>query len=124
MFQNEPNPTRVVRARENWLYCNSASRGSLNSKFRLVHNHFLPEVFGEIRKTNNRRRLVLHYDNASSQTSAQTRDNLSTQNIELMGYPPYSPDLAPNNFFLFPFVKNKPRGQRFSSLKEAIEANL
>ena len=39
-----------------------------------------------------------------------------------MGHPPYSPDLAPNDFFLFPNIKNKLRGQRFSSAKEAVDA--
>ena len=39
-----------------------------------------------------------------------------------MGHPPYSPDLAPNDFFLFPNVKNKLRGQRFSSAEEAVDA--
>ena len=39
-----------------------------------------------------------------------------------MSHPPYSPDLAPNNFFLFPYVKNKMRGQRFSVSQEVIDA--
>ena len=47
-----------------------------------------PEVFGEIRKTIKRRRIILHQDNASSHTSRQTTEYLSTQNIELMGHPP------------------------------------
>ena len=37
-----------------------------------------------------------------------------------MGHPPYSPDLAPNDFFLFPTIKNKLRGQRFTSTEEAV----
>ena len=32
-----------------------------------------------------------------------------------MSHPPYSPDLALNDFFLFPYVKNKMSGQRFST---------
>ena len=39
-----------------------------------------------------------------------------------MSHCPYSPDLSPNDFFLFPFVKNKMRGQRFSTPEEAVEA--
>ena len=34
----------------------------------------------------------------------------------------FIPDLAPNDFFLFPHVKNKMRGQRFSTLEEAVDA--
>ncbi|XP_078034039.1 histone-lysine N-methyltransferase SETMAR-like [Augochlora pura] len=82
----------------------------------------LPVVFQEIRKTNRRRRITLHHGNASSHTSAQTTAFLSTQNIDLMSHPPYSPDLPPNDFFLFPYVKNKLRGQRFSAPEEAVAA--
>ncbi|XP_025152513.1 histone-lysine N-methyltransferase SETMAR-like [Harpegnathos saltator] len=82
----------------------------------------LSEIFGKIRETNRRRRIILHQDNASSHTSAQTRDFLRTEKVELMGYPPYSPDLAPNDFFLFPQIKNKLRGQHFSTPEEAVDA--
>ena len=82
----------------------------------------LAVVFQEIRKTKRRRRITLHHDNASSHTSAQTTAFLSTQNIDLMSYPPYSPVLAPNDFFLFPYVKNKMRGQRFSTPEEVVDA--
>ena len=46
---------------------------------------------------------------------------LRTQNIDLMSHPPYSPDLAPNDFFLFPYVKNNMRGQRFPTPAEAVD---
>ncbi|GBP43665.1 hypothetical protein EVAR_30499_1 [Eumeta japonica] len=54
--------------------------------------------------------------------SAKTTRFLESQKIELTGHPPNSPALAPNDFYLFPNVKNKLRGQRFSSRKEAIDA--
>ncbi|GBP78261.1 hypothetical protein EVAR_66292_1 [Eumeta japonica] len=47
---------------------------------------------------------------------------LEGQNIELTGHPMYSPDLAPNDFYLFPSVKNKLRGQRFSNREEPADA--
>ena len=85
-------------------------------------NICLPVVFQELRKTNRRRRITLQHDNASSHTLAQTTAFLSTQKIDLMSHPPYCPDLAPNDFFLFPYVKSKMRGQRFSTSEEAIKA--
>ena len=39
-----------------------------------------------------------------------------------MSHPLYSPDLAPNDFFLFPYVKNKMRSQLFSRPEEAVDA--
>ena len=39
-----------------------------------------------------------------------------------MSHSPYCTDLAPNDYFLFPYVKNKMRGgQRFSALEEAVD---
>ena len=39
-----------------------------------------------------------------------------------MSHPPYSPDLAPNDFFLLSYVKNKMRVQRFSTPEGAVDA--
>lgn len=134
VFQNEQNPTKVIRARstsKQMIACFFGITGHVATvpleERRTVNSEWytticLPKVFSEIRKTNTRRRIILHHDNASSHTSHQTSDFLSTQHIELMGHPPYSPDLAPNDFFLFPSVKNKLRGQRFSTPEEAVDA--
>lgn len=134
VFQDDENPTKVIRARstsKQMVACFFGILGHVATvplvERRTVNSDWyttvcLPEVFGEIRKTNGRRRITLHHDNASSHTSAQTKEFLSGQNVELMGHPAYSPDLAPNDYFLFPFVKNKLRGQRFSTPEEAVDA--
>lgn len=134
VFQDEPNPTKVRRARstsKQMVACFFGKTGHVATvplqERKTVNSEWytticLPEIFGEIRKANKRRRIILHQDNASSHVSRATTDYLSTQNIELMGHPPYSPDLAPNDFFLFPYVKNKLRGQRFSAPEEAVDA--
>jgi histone-lysine N-methyltransferase SETMAR len=41
---------------------------------------------------------------------------------ELLEHPPYSPDLAPSGFCLFPKLKLFLAGQHFSSNQEAIAA--
>jgi len=63
----------------------------------------------------------MHNDNASAHTSAQTSALLTGQSIELVGAPNRT-DLAPNDFFLFPHIKIKMRGQRFSSREGTVEA--
>ncbi|GBP42888.1 Histone-lysine N-methyltransferase SETMAR [Eumeta japonica] len=78
------------------------------------------KVFEE-RKNDRQRRIILKHDNASCHTSAGTTKFLEGQMIEL-GHPPYRPDLVPNDFYLFPSVKNKVRGQRFSSREGAVDA--
>ncbi|GBP29050.1 Histone-lysine N-methyltransferase SETMAR [Eumeta japonica] len=82
----------------------------------------LPEVFEEIRKNNRQRKIILHHDSAGYHTSTETIRFLEDQKIELTDHPPYSPVLAPNDFYLFPRVKSKLRGQRFASHEEAFDA--
>ena len=133
VFQDESNPTKVVRARstsKQMVACFFGITGHVTTvpleQRRTVNSEWytsicLPEVFTKIRETNHRRRIILHHDNASSHTSGQTKTFLSSHNIELMGHPPYSPCLAPNDFFLFPHIKKKMRGQRFSTPEEAVD---
>ena len=42
--------------------------------------------------------------------------------FELLEHPPYSPDLAPSDFHLFPELKKFMRGKRFSSNEGVIAA--
>ncbi|CAH1982957.1 unnamed protein product [Acanthoscelides obtectus] len=68
------------------------------------------------------RRIVLHQDNASSHIAHKTRQCLTEENVELLDHPLYSPDLSPNDFFTFPKIKDRLRGQRFQSQEEAVDA--
>ena len=40
----------------------------------------------------------------------------------MMGLMLYSPDMARNDYFLFPHMKNKLRGQHFLIIEEAVHA--
>ncbi|KAJ7332427.1 hypothetical protein JRQ81_014607 [Phrynocephalus forsythii] len=39
---------------------------------------------------------------------------------EVLQHPPYSPDLAPSDFFLFPKMKKPLRGRRFDNREDVI----
>ena len=66
--------------------------------------------------------LMLHHDNASAHTAHVTTDFLASEGVQLLSHPPYSPDLAPCDFFLFPHVKKQLRGTRFYSPEDAVRA--
>lgn len=68
------------------------------------------------------RGLLWHHDNAPAHTAAMTTNFLERSGVQLLPHPPYSPDLAPCDFFLFPKVKSQLKGRRFSSCQEAIAA--
>ena len=40
---------------------------------------------------------------------------------DVIDHPPYSPDFAPSDFYLFPYFKEHLGGQRFASNKEVKE---
>ena len=42
--------------------------------------------------------------------------------IKTVPHPPYRPDLAPCNFWLFPKLKEKFRGSRYETIEEMKEA--
>ena len=58
------------------------------------------------------RRILFHHDNAPAHTSRLCRDALREFRWEILQHPPYSPDLAPSDFFLFPKMKEAIKGVR------------
>jgi len=65
--------------------------------------------------------LLLH-DKARPHTSAATRDAIQHLDISVLPHPPYSPNLAPSGFHLFPKLKEHLKGQRFSCEEEIKSA--
>jgi hypothetical protein len=49
---------------------------------------------------------------------------LAAKNMAVVPHPPYSPDLAPWDFFLFPRMKSKLKGCRFQDVTEIQEQSL
>jgi hypothetical protein len=48
---------------------------------------------------------------------------MTQESITEMEHTPCSPDLAPNNFWLFPKIKSALKGQRFQDLKTLKKCN-
>src|SRR5258705_9720168 len=59
--------------------------------------------------------FILHQDNAPPHRALLVKDVLKDHNIEVLPHPPYSPDLAPSDFWLFPKMKDELRGRHFPS---------
>jgi histone-lysine N-methyltransferase SETMAR len=64
---------------------------------------------------------VLLYDNARPHRAARTRALLEHFNWELFDHPPYSPDLAPSDCYLFTYLKSWLGSQCFNSNEELME---
>jgi transposase len=61
---------------------------------------------------------VLHHDNAPAHSSFLVRNFLAKNKMTVVPQPPYSPDLAPADFFLFPKLKSALKGCRFDTFDE------
>jgi transposase len=68
------------------------------------------------------RKLVVHTDNARAHIAQKCRTFCEENGLRLALHPPYSPDLAPSDFFLFGYVKKRLKGMVFPSYKELLDA--
>ncbi|CAG8527856.1 6959_t:CDS:2 [Cetraspora pellucida] len=104
--------------------CKVIKKGStVNSKYYV--NDVLPTVFDNFKKKRNRqtiRDVMLHHDNASSHTVKVVTKYLKRECITLLPHSPYSSDLAPCNFFLFPKLKQELAGQHFERIENLARA--
>lgn len=73
------------------------------------------------------RGVLLLHDNAPAHSSRMAQATLDACGFEQLCHPPYSPDLAPSDFFLFRLLKKELRGTRFpdnNAVTQATEAWL
>jgi histone-lysine N-methyltransferase SETMAR len=59
--------------------------------------------------------LYLLQDNARPHTACLTKEKLEELKLNLLPHPPYSPDLAPSDFYLFSPLKSALHGKKFNS---------
>jgi hypothetical protein len=64
---------------------------------------------------------MLHHDNAPAHTALSLREFLASKQITVLEHPPYSPDLTPNDFFLFPKIKEILKGRHFDDIDNIRE---
>jgi len=67
---------------------------------------------------------MLHHDNAPDHASLFIREFLTKHETTVVPQPPYSPDLAPTEFFLFPKLKSSLKGRRFQTVEEIEENSI
>jgi len=112
----------------------------------IVHAEFLPQgqIINEHVYKNILRRLMrsgkekrrelwetrswlLHHDNAPAHNALGIQEFLAKNNIAVLEQPPYCPDLAPCDFFLFLKLKEVIKGTRFQgseAIKTAVTREL
>jgi len=104
----------------------------------LVHKEFVPpgqtvnkqyycEVLELLRKRVHRVRpeiadnWMLHHDNAPCHTAISANEFLAKNGISVVPHPPYSPDLSPCDFFLFPKFKFHLKVRHFGTADNSLK---
>lgn len=62
--------------------------------------------------------LWLHLDNCRVHNSKSATESLRMLGFKRAPHPPYSPDLAPSDFYLFGYIKEKLKGCFFDTIEE------
>jgi [histone H3]-lysine36 N-dimethyltransferase SETMAR len=92
----------------------------INSEYDVA---FLERLNDEIKQKLHhfkKKKVLFYQDNAPCYKSIKTTAKLHELGNELLPHPPYSPELAPSNFFLFEEFKRMLAGKQFSTNEEVI----
>ena len=84
----------------------------------------LDRLVDEIRKKLphlKKKNMLFHDDNAPSYTSNIAQEKKYELCFESLPHPPFFPDLAPSDYYLFPNLERWLRGRRFESKFEEVE---
>lgn len=136
--QSSPRPKKARQSRSNikiMLIVFFDWKGIVHQEFvprgQTVNKEFYLTVMQRLREAVRKKRSeawvsnswMLHHDNAPAQASFLINEFLAKHATTVVPQPPYSPDLAPADFFLFKKLKSILKGRRFQTIKE-IKENL
>jgi len=95
---------------------------SVNSKFYRGAVIKLNKYFIRRRPATGLSGIRLLHGNASSHNAAIVREFLRQETVVEIAHPPYSPDLAPSDYFLFPRLKKYLTGRKYKPRKDLRSA--
>ena len=82
----------------------------------------LKDILKEKRRGKVTKGVLFLHDNAPAHRELATQKKLAYLGFQYLDHPPYSPDLVPSDYDLFPGLKNQLKGRHFSSDAEVIAA--
>ena len=98
-------------------------------KGKTINGEYYAKLLRELRQAIKSKRpgkltkgVLLHQDNAPAHKSLVAMSPVHDCGFELIDHIPYSPDLAPSDYFLFPNLKKHLAGRRYESDDDVISA--
>ena len=137
-FPGSPRPMkcRQVKSKiKSMLIVFYDHRGIVHREFvpegQTVNQHFYLDVLRRLREDVRRKRPELWasgdwhllHDNAPPHVAAKVQQFITSTNMNIIQHPPYSPDLSPCDYFLFPRMKIDLKGKRFESIDDVKKAS-
>ncbi len=131
-----PRPKKARQVRSNVkviLTCFFDSNGIVHHEYaqagQTINKEYYLEVMRHLRDAVRRKRpkmwaaqnWQLHHDNAPAHFAHLIQTYLAKNNTPLVRHPPYSPDMASCDFWLFPKLKTTLKGKRFESREEIMK---
>ncbi|KAJ4432217.1 hypothetical protein ANN_20833, partial [Periplaneta americana] len=123
--------TRIFRAPNAYIVTLHLARHvkrDLVTKNQFLNNSLPPAAFGDVcveyatklaaASAIPSSRDDLHHDNTPAHLSLLVSERLAQDKISVLPQPQYSPDLAPEDFYLFPKVESLLKGRRFAPAEE------
>ena len=104
-----------------WFTQNFWNKGKPGNSTKYVNT--LEKLKARLRRVRSGKVSIIHHDNARPHTSLETRTALDRLGLRTLPHPPYSQDLAPSDFFLFPKLKDYLKGNRYETdegVKKAV----
>ena len=82
----------------------------------------MKEFYNKKRPSNRWSGVHLLHGNASSHKCEVVKSFLASEKVNVLNHPPYSPDLSPCDFFLFPRLKTMLSGNKYTSRSSLCSA--
>jgi len=93
---------------------------TINAQYYLSLVVQLKDILKEKRRRKFTKVVLFLHDNVPAHRALATQKKLAYRGFHCLDHPPYSPDLAPSDYLLFPGLKKQLKGRHFSSETEVI----
>ncbi|UYV62436.1 hypothetical protein LAZ67_2000571 [Cordylochernes scorpioides] len=124
---------KIITGYETWVYGYDPETKHQSAEWRCQGQTVIKEMYlGILRRLREAIRKkrpekwtnggwILHHDNARPHTAHLMTSFLAKNGTQILLQPPYFPDIAPNDFFLFPKLKAVLKGRHFDTRDDIIE---
>jgi len=95
---------------------------TINAEYYLSLQVQLKDILKEKRRGKFTKEVMFLHDNVLAHRALVTQKKMAYLGLQYLDHPPYSPDLAPSDYHLYPGLKKQLKVRHFSSDAEVIAA--